>query len=39
MSLIPDKGWLCPKCGRVNAPFLPHCDCHNRKELGEEAQG
>jgi hypothetical protein len=21
------EGWLCPKCGRVNAPFMDHCDC------------
>jgi len=21
------EGWVCPKCGRVNAPFMDHCDC------------
>jgi hypothetical protein len=20
-------GWLCPKCNRVNAPFVTNCDC------------
>jgi hypothetical protein len=20
-------GWLCPKCNRVNAPFVKICDC------------
>lgn len=20
-------GWICPKCGRVNAPWKDHCDC------------
>lgn len=20
-------GWLCPKCNRVNAPFIKICDC------------
>ena len=20
-------GWVCPKCGRVNAPWKDHCDC------------
>ena len=22
-------GWVCPKCGRVNAPWKSTCDCHN----------
>lgn len=21
------QGWLCPRCGRINAPWLPACDC------------
>ena len=21
------KGWICPKCGTVNAPWKPTCDC------------
>jgi uncharacterized OB-fold protein len=20
-------GWECPKCGRVNAPWMPECPC------------
>ena len=20
-------GWECPRCGRINAPWLPYCDC------------
>lgn len=26
-ELPPQQGWICPKCGRVNAPWLPCCDC------------
>ena len=21
------KGWECPRCGRINAPWLPCCSC------------
>lgn len=21
------EGWICPRCGKVNAPFIPSCDC------------
>lgn len=20
-------GWICPRCGRVHAPWVPSCDC------------
>ncbi len=20
-------GWICPRCKKVNAPFIPSCDC------------
>lgn len=23
------EGWLCPRCGRINAPFAMYCDCKN----------
>lgn len=23
----PQTGWICPKCGRVHAPWIPQCDC------------
>ncbi len=25
-SLI-ERGWLCPRCNRVNAPYLSQCPC------------
>ena len=21
------SGWLCPRCGRINAPWVRQCDC------------
>lgn len=27
MSLM-SKGWECPKCGRVNAPWASECPCY-----------
>jgi hypothetical protein len=24
---LPQYGWICPKCGRGNAPFKMSCDC------------
>ncbi len=21
------EGWICPRCGKVNAPFIESCDC------------
>lgn len=26
-ELPPQQGWICPKCGRVNAPWMPTCGC------------
>lgn len=22
-------GWICPKCGKVHAPWVPSCECNN----------
>lgn len=24
-----EKGWECPRCGRINAPWVRQCDCSN----------
>ena len=25
------EGWICPRCGKVNAPFIGQCSCDNKK--------
>lgn len=24
-----NTGWICPKCGKVHAPWVPSCECNN----------
>lgn len=26
-------GWICPKCGRALAPWMPECPCNNIKTV------
>ena len=26
------EGWICPRCGKVNAPFAMSCDCKPSSE-------
>ena len=33
-QLPPQQGWICPKCGRVNAPWLPTCGCVSSQTSG-----
>ena len=28
-----EKGWECPRCGRINAPWVRACDCSNKWEV------
>lgn len=34
----PRLGWICPVCGRGNAPSNPSCFCHAQKKAREEAE-
>jgi len=27
------EGWICPKCGRALAPWMPECPCNNVKTV------
>ena len=26
------EGWVCPKCGKVLAPWVPSCDCYRLRD-------
>lgn len=28
-------GWQCPICHKVNAPWMPSCDCHRKEVVNE----
>ena len=29
VATMQTEGWICPRCGRVNAPWLAWCGCSN----------
>ena len=31
-SYKAEKGWECPRCGRINAPWVRQCDCPKNNE-------
>ena len=28
---VAGQGWICPRCDRVNAPWMPCCLCSDKK--------
>ena len=35
----PQQGWECPKCGVVNAPWMPMCGCTTRTSVAPQTTG
>lgn len=33
-SYNAEKGWECPRCGRINAPWVRQCDCSRNNVIG-----
>ena len=27
------EGWICPRCGNVNAPWVPECKCNQVRTM------
>ena len=31
---MSNTGWICPRCQKVHAPFVPGCDCKHVDNIG-----
>ena len=31
--ILAQQGWECPRCHKVNAPWMPHCTCNQETKL------
>lgn len=29
LNSMGNMGWVCPKCNKVHAPYIPGCNCHS----------
>lgn len=32
LEINAQQGWICPKCGKVHAPWVPSCECSSKNE-------
>lgn len=33
------EGWICPRCGQVNAPWNPYCSCNKNNNTNNSNFG
>ena len=38
-NAAPQKGWLCPRCDRINAPQVLQCTCHPHRSIQTNSTG
>lgn len=33
ISNMAQEGWICPRCGKVNAPWVMQCSCNRNTQI------